>query len=191
MLIVAEAGADVDRNPVWCRAVSNRSLGVFMLRTLSLTVTAVALAATACTANSGPAPSTGSSGAPAAADKTSLTFGDTFRGMVDTTVSQPRPMNPSPSAFPNADQAWGVDVTFTNNAPQTLSPSMFRMGATTDGRASTSVVDPQSGLLGLETAPPIAPGETVTLPMAFVGDVQGRNTITVSSMDGSQTVVFR
>lgn len=163
-----------------------------MLRTLSLTFAAVALATTACTANSGPAPSGGNSAAPAAADKSSIPFGGTFRGMVDTTVSKPHPVPQlSPSAYPSADRAWGVDVTFRNNAPQTISPAMFRMGATTDGRASTSVVDPQSGLLGLETAPPIAPGETVTLPMAFVGDVQGRNTITVSSMDGSQTVVFR
>ena len=161
-----------------------------MLRTLSLTVTAVALAATACTANSGPAPTSGSSGAPAAADKTSLAFGDTYRGMVDTKVSTPRPAKPSPYAFPTAGEAWGVDVTFTNNAPQTLSPSMFRMGATTDGRASREVLDSNKGMLGLETVPPVAPGETVTVPMAFTGSAQGQHRITVSSVDGTQTVVF-
>ncbi len=160
-----------------------------MLRTLSLTVVAVALAATACTAETSKPSEIGAS--PAAADKTNLSFGDTFQGMVDTTVSKPHPVDTSPSAFPRTREAWGVDVTFTNNAPQAISPQMFRLGATTGGRASKDVLDTQNGLLGMDTASAVAPGETVTVPLAFVGSAQDRNTVTVSSMDGSQTVVFR
>lgn len=118
-------------------------------------------------------------------------FGETYEGAVDTTVAKAEPLEFTTSQYaqPASAQAWAVEFEFTNHTDQTFQPMLFNVSASVDGTASQEVMDSENGFEGLVAAPPVAPGDKITVPVAFSG--QGdRYKVRVASMDESNAAVF-
>ena len=129
---------------------------------------------------------------PAGSGTATYTFGETHEDTITTTVRRADPfeITTSPVAAPTpSSPAWAVEFTFTNHSEKVFNPMFLRIGATVDGRAAQEVMDGTAGFNGLITTPPIAPGATVKVPVAYTGQGQ-QHTITVASLDGSKSAVF-
>lgn len=121
-----------------------------------------------------------------------LAFGQTHHGQIDKTVrrSEPFTFNTSEYAAPRGGaRAWGVELTFVNNTDRPFSPVMFHIGATVDGNAVEEVYDTDSGYSGLLTAPPVAPGRSMTVPVAYLGDGV-KHEVTMAKLDFSESATF-
>ncbi|MBK0870415.1 hypothetical protein INP57_26785 [Saccharopolyspora sp. HNM0986] len=119
-------------------------------------------------------------------------FGQTYEGEIDTTVRKldPFQFNTSEFAAPQGGvPAWGVEFEFTNRTDRAFPLAVLNIGATVDSRAAEEIFDGKNGFNGLLSAPPLGPGQTVKVPVAYTG--QGsKHVITVASLDFSKSATF-
>lgn len=162
-----------------------------MVRSVGIPVAAAVLVAAAgCTVQATvPPPETIGTGAPVTAEPSGhYRFGQVYdKGAIATVMSVPRRFTTSQFAMPAQGPAWAVDATFTNNSAAPMPLSRMNFSATTDGRVAGQVIDAQQGFEGTMMAPVLAPGQTVTMPLAFSG-VGAKHEVTVSS-GNAQTAV--
>jgi hypothetical protein len=100
----------------------------------------------------------------------SAAFGDrrTWPSGLAITLSLPRSLTPSSTAYPHAARAAVFDMTIENDTPTPYKPSQLALKATIGGQPAQEVVDPASGLAGSVAAEEdLAPGKSLRLTMAF------------------------
>ena len=97
-------------------------------------------------------------------------FGDrrTWPNGLAITISQPRSLKPSSTAYPQAARAAVFELTVENGTSSTYKPSQLALKATIDSQPTQEVVDPAQGLGGYVAAQEdLAPGKSVQLTVAF------------------------
>jgi hypothetical protein len=97
-------------------------------------------------------------------------FGDrrTWPNGLAVTISQPRSLQPSSTAYPQAARAAVFELTVENGTSATYKPSQLALKATIRGQVAQEVVDPAQGLGGYVAAQEdLAPGKSVQLTVAF------------------------
>ena len=97
-------------------------------------------------------------------------FGDrrTWPNGLAITISQPRSLRPSSTAYPQAARAAVFELTVENGTSTAYKPSQLAVKATIGGQPAQEVVDPAQGLGGYEAAQDdLAPGRSVQLTVAF------------------------
>lgn len=97
-------------------------------------------------------------------------FGDrrTWPNGLAVTISQPRSIKPSATAYPQAARAAVFELTVENDTATTYKPSQLALKATIGGNPTQEVVDPAQGLGGYVAAQEdLAPGRSVQLTVAF------------------------
>lgn len=97
-------------------------------------------------------------------------FGDrrTWPNGLAVTISLPRSLTPSSTAYPQAARAAVFELTVENGTSTTYKPSQLALKATIHGEATQEVVDPAQGLGGYVAAQEdLAPGKSVQLTVAF------------------------
>ena len=105
-----------------------------------------------------------------AAKTVDAAFGDrrTWPNGLAITISQPRSLKPSGTAYPQAARAAVFELTVENGTATTYKPSQLAVKATVGGQLAQEVVDPAQGLGGYVAAQEdLAPGRTVQLTVAF------------------------
>lgn len=153
-------------------------------------VAAILVAAAGCTVQATvPPPEQVGSGAPPLVQPSGhFRFGQTYdQGAVRTTIGAPREFTTSQFAMPEQGPAWAVDATFTNDSARPMPLSAMHFSATTEGRVGQQVIDPQQGFQGVMMAPVLAPGQTVTMPLAWTGSGSAHE-VTVASQSGETAV---
>lgn len=97
-------------------------------------------------------------------------FGDrrTWPNGLAITLSQPRSLKPSSTAYPQAARAAVFELTVENGTSSTYKPSQLALRATIGGQPAQEVVDPAQGLGGYVAAQDdLVPGKSVRLTVAF------------------------
>ncbi|GAA3437268.1 hypothetical protein [Kutzneria kofuensis] len=97
-------------------------------------------------------------------------FGDrrTWPNGLAITISQPRSLQPSSTAYPRAARAAVFELTVENGTATTYKPSQLAVKATLGNQPAQEVVDPAQGLGGYVAAQEdLAPGKSVRLTVAF------------------------
>lgn len=100
----------------------------------------------------------------------SAAFGDrrTWPNGLAITVSQPRSITPSSTAYPQAARAAVFEVVIENGTSSPYKPSQLALRATVAGQTTQEVVDPAQGLAGYVAAEQdVAPGRSLDLTVAF------------------------
>jgi hypothetical protein len=119
---------------------------------------------------SGAATTTG--GGPSAAQLTSgqHKFGEAqyWDSGLSITVSTPRSLTPSDTAFPQSPRAAVFEVTIDNRTTEVYKPALLVVKATAAGGPAAEIVDPAQGLNGIVSgAQDVPPGKTLKLTVAF------------------------
>jgi hypothetical protein len=97
-------------------------------------------------------------------------FGDrrTWPNGLAITISQPRSLKPSSTAYPQAARAAVFELTVENGTASAYKPSQLAVKATIGSQPAQEVVDPAQGLGGYVGAQEdLPPGKTVQLTVAF------------------------
>jgi hypothetical protein len=85
------------------------------------------------------------------------------------TIAQPKSLQPSDTAFPQAPRIAVFTVTITNGSKSEYRPTQLSVRALIDGQASQEVIDSVQGLNGIATAvQELPPGRDITVTLAFV-----------------------
>lgn len=103
------------------------------------------------------------------------TFGDrrTWPNGLAVTISPPRSLKPSSTAYPQAARAAVFELTVENGTSTTYKPSQLALKATIGTSPTQEVVDPAQGLGGYVAAQEdLAPGRSVRLTVAFAMPAQ-------------------
>jgi hypothetical protein len=84
------------------------------------------------------------------------------------TIAQPKSLEPSDTAFPQAPRMAVFTVTITNGSKTEYRPTQLSIRALTDGKASQEIIDSVQGLNGVTTAVrELPPGRDTTITLAF------------------------
>jgi len=85
------------------------------------------------------------------------------------TIAQPKSLQPSDTAFPQAPRMAVYTVTINNGSKTEYRPTQLSIRALTNGRTSQEVIDSVQGLNGIATAVrELPPGRDTTFTLAFV-----------------------
>jgi hypothetical protein len=106
----------------------------------------------------------------ASAPSGDLKFGvaHTFADGVSLTVSTPKSIQPSATAYPASERAAAFDIAVTNSGSVPYRLSGFSAIATIGGSQAIQVVDSTQGYNGIiDAGKDITPGKTVRLSLAF------------------------
>ncbi|KAA2261243.1 hypothetical protein F0L68_17405 [Solihabitans fulvus] len=84
------------------------------------------------------------------------------------TISPPKSLKPSDTAFPQAPRAALFEVTITNGTTLPYKPSQLSLRATVAGKPAQEMVDSAQGLNGVAAAgQEVPPGKASTITLAF------------------------
>lgn len=127
------------------------------------------------------------------ADSTSATvfaWGETYDGAITTTISAPVDFTTSATAMPEQNAAaWAVDITLVNTTDEPFNPLMLNITGFNGNRPAQQVFDSANGYGGTMNVGDIAPGQKVTVAMAFLaGD--GAPKVNVSSITGDTVTTW-
>ncbi len=107
--------------------------------------------------------------APSAAPFTAFGAQHVWTTGLSITIAQPKSLQPSDTAFPQAPRMAVFTVTITNGSKSEYRPTQLLVRALTDGGASQEVIDSVQGLNGIATAVrELPPGRDTTVTLAFV-----------------------
>lgn len=120
-----------------------------------------------------------------------LSFGEENRlGPLTVTVDMPADGGEfvsSDVAAPRQSPAWSAEMTITNTGDQPFNPMDLGAMAWVDGKQVDEVIDPENGLDGVVSAPPLSPEEETTVQVAFSGRGETHK-VQVHHIDGDSAV---
>lgn len=110
------------------------------------------------------------------------------------TVSPPKSLRPSDTAFPKASRSAVFVVTINNNTRATIRPPQLAVRATAEGKTAQEVLDSVQGLNGVAAAiNELPPGKDTTVTLAFAvpeAPVRMQLTVQLNSSGQEPTAVF-
>lgn len=125
-----------------------------------------------------------------------LRFGQTHEGQIGKTVREFEPFEIVSTgadewmpANPAGEQGWAVEIEFENRTGQPWSPILLEVTGTVDGRPAQEIADDAQGFPLLNSVGEVAPGESVTVPVAFTG--RGEDyAVEIGALDRDLSVTF-
>ncbi|HEX6342618.1 hypothetical protein [Umezawaea sp.] len=120
-------------------------------------------------AQAGEAPSVRKGGVAEASPHTAFGAQHVWTTGLSITIAQPKSLQPSSTAFPQAPRMAVFSVTITNGSKTEYRPTQLSIRALSNGRSAQEVIDSVQGLNGIATAVrELPPGRDTTFTLAFV-----------------------